>query len=162
MAHLVTHGDDSLDFPRILDPMTAYLEHANITVPDMDAAIAFLTTACPEFAIRHDTIHPVSGIRWVHLGTPTSYFALQEPHKGRTPEDHRRPYDDIGVNHLGLIVDDFDAVEARLEAAGYKRGMPVEPHPARKRAYWYDHAGFEWEFIEYLTDDLDQRNDYTS
>lgn len=140
--------------------MPAYVEHANLTVPDMDAAIRFLQTACPEFVVRHDTIHPVSGIRWVHVGTPESYLALQEPHKGRDPEDHRRPYDDIGVNHLGIVVDDLAAVEARLEAAGYERGMAGDPHPARKRNYWYDSAHFEWEFIEYLTADRDQRNDY--
>lgn len=141
--------------------MPAYLEHANITVPDIDAAIAFLQTACPEFAIRHDTIHPVSGIRWVHIGTPDSYFALQSPHLGRDPEDHRRPYDDIGINHLGIVVDDFDAVEERLAAAGYRRGMEVDPHPSRKRSYWHDHANFEWEFIGYLTGDRVMRNDYS-
>jgi len=141
--------------------MDPYLEHANITVPEMDAALDFLRVACPTWQIRHDAIHPVSKLRWVHVGTPDSYLALQEPHSGRTPEDHRRPYDDIGINHLGIVVPDFDALAARLDAAGYRRGMEVDPHPARKRAYWFDHAGFEWEFIEYLTSDPADRHDYT-
>ncbi|HYE76529.1 MAG TPA: VOC family protein, partial [bacterium] len=50
--------------------MPAYLEHANITVPDIDAAIAFLTTAFPEFQVRHDSgPRPGDEIRWVHVGT---------------------------------------------------------------------------------------------
>ncbi len=45
--------------------MAAYLEHANITVPDVDAAIAFLKLVEPGFAVRRDAIHE-SGYRWVH------------------------------------------------------------------------------------------------
>lgn len=141
--------------------MPTYLEHANITVPDLDAAITFLTTAFPEFQVRHDS-GPKDGheIRWVHIGTPASYIALQEPHKEQAPRDLRNPYNDIGINHLGWITDDFDGVIARLEAAGYRPGMPTVPHPQRKRAYYYDHAGFEWEIIQYLSEDLALRNDY--
>ena len=32
------------------------LEHANITVPDIDAAIAFLSVVAPDFRIRHDAL----------------------------------------------------------------------------------------------------------
>ncbi len=35
--------------------MTARLEHANITVPDIDAAIEFLLTLEPGFRVRHDS-----------------------------------------------------------------------------------------------------------
>jgi hypothetical protein len=34
--------------------MVAYLEHANITVPDIGAAIAFLQVVEPRLAVRHD------------------------------------------------------------------------------------------------------------
>ena len=141
--------------------MPAYLEHANITVPDMDAAIAFLTTAFPEFRVRHDAVNAISGIRWVHVGTDASYIALQTPHHPDTAKDLRDPYNDIGINHLGFVVEDFDGVTARLAAASYKPGMEVDPHPHRKRAYWYDHAGFEWEIIEYLSEKPEERNDYS-
>lgn len=33
--------------------MQAYVEHANITVADIDQAITFLQTALPDFKIRH-------------------------------------------------------------------------------------------------------------
>jgi len=136
--------------------MAAYLEHANITVPDVDAAIAFLRVVEPEFQIRHDE-KPDEGHRWVHIGTGDSYFAIQEPHLGSTPQDRRRPYRDIGINHLGLVVEDLPAVVRRLADSGYREGIEGEENAYRKRAYYYDSAGFEWELVEYLSDDPEER-----
>jgi hypothetical protein len=34
-------------------------------------------------------------------------------------------------------------------------------HPHRLRAYFYDEDGIEWEFIEYLSNNPSERNDYT-
>ena len=139
--------------------MTTYLEHANMTVPDVDAAIAFLKAIDPTFTVRHDETPPGS-YRWVHIGTDHCYVALQAPHLDSDPQDARRPYKDFGVNHLSWVVDDLDAVVARLDAQGYRKGIGVEPHPYRKRAYYHDFAGFEWEIVEYLSDDPAQRNLY--
>ena len=80
--------------------MVAYLEHANITVPDIDAAIAFLKVVEPAFTVRHDA-SPAGSYRWAHIGTDQSYIALQEPHVDATPQQAHRPYKDYGVNHLG-------------------------------------------------------------
>lgn len=140
--------------------MASYLEHANITVPDVEAAIRFLKTIDPTFRIRHDEKPPGSH-RWVHIGTEESYFALQEPHLDSSPEDKRRPYRDIGVNHLGLVVDDLEQVVRRLEENGYRKGIDGEENPHRKRAYYYDSANFEWELVQYLTDDPTKRNAYS-
>jgi hypothetical protein len=139
--------------------MVAYLEHANITVPDIDAAIAFLKVVEPTFIVRHDA-SPAGSYRWAHIGTDQSYIALQEPHVDATPQQAHRPYRDYGVNHLGWVVDDLPAVVRRLEEHGYRRGMAVAPHPYRKRAYYYDAAGFEWEIVEYLSDRPEERHSY--
>lgn len=139
--------------------MTAYLEHANITVPDIDAAIAFLKVVEPAFKVRHDGMAQ-DGYRWVHIGTDSSYIALQEPHSGPAPANARPAYQNYGVNHLAWVVDDIAAVVRRLEARGYRKGM-VEDHSHRKRAYYFDTAGFEWEFLQYLSEDPAQRNSYT-
>lgn len=103
--------------------MVAYLEHANITVPDIDAAIAFLQMVEPAFAVRHDA-SPAGTYRWAHIGTDQGYIALQEPHVDAAPQPAHRPYKDYGVNHLGWVVDDLHAVVCRLEEHGYRRGMP--------------------------------------
>ena len=139
--------------------MKTYLEHVNITVPNIDAAIAFLKAIDPGFWVRYDETPPGS-YRWAHVGNDDFYVALQGPHPGSEPLDFRPTYTNYGVNHAGFVVNDLDAVVRRLEHAGYKRGMDTEGHPHRKRAYYFDSAGFEWEVLEYLSDDPDKRNSY--
>ena len=57
--------------------MGSYVEHANLTVSDLDAMIAFVQTAVPDFKIRKRW---VSGeFNWVHIGTDSSYLALMNP-----------------------------------------------------------------------------------
>ena len=140
--------------------MPAFLEHVNITVPDIDAAIEFLKIVDPLIEVRHDEI-PDGSYRWAHVGVGNSYIALQEPHIGSDPKSNRRPYKDYGANHIGWVVDDLDAVTVRLEEAGYRQGIPGEEHIYRRRAYYYDSAGFEWEFVEYLTGQMDERYSYS-
>ena len=139
--------------------MTPYLEHANLTVPDIDAAIAFLRAIDPSLRVRHDGIKE-DGRRWAHVGTDRSYIALHTAGGRRAPKQPRETYTNIGFNHLGWVVEDCDAVVGRLEAAGYRRGMEAEAHPHRKRVYYYDAAGFEWEILEYLSEDPAEFNDY--
>lgn len=139
--------------------MVALLEHANITVSDIDAAIAFLQVVEPRFVVRHDET-PEGSYRWVHIGAENCYIALQEPHLGSDPQSNRRPYKDYGVNHLGWVVDDFDAVIGRLKAHGYQEGIPGEDSRYRRRAYYYDSAGFEWEIVAYRTEKLEERYSY--
>lgn len=139
--------------------MATYLEHANITVPDIDAAISFLKVIDPSFNVRCDkTVE--GGIRWVHVGTERHYIALQEPHLDATPVNPVPSYKNYGVNHLSWVVDDLASVITRLEEGGYKKGIPVDPEPYRKRAYYYDLAGFEWEIVQYLSNKPDERNYY--
>src|SRR5690606_1873108 len=47
--------------------MTVRLEHANLQVQDVEAMIAFIRTAFPDFRIRHDSGR-VDPERWVHVG----------------------------------------------------------------------------------------------
>jgi catechol 2,3-dioxygenase-like lactoylglutathione lyase family enzyme len=140
--------------------MTTYLEHANITVPDIDAAIAFLKVIEPAMEVRHDET-PEGKYRWAHIGIGDQYIALQEPHVGSQPTDSRRPYKDYGVNHIGWVVDDLDPVIRRLEEAGYRPGIPGEEHPYRRRVYYFDSLGFEWELVQYLSDRFEERFSYT-
>jgi len=137
--------------------MSARLEHANITVGDLDAAIDFLLTAIPDFRIRGRGTDP-EGVRWVHVGSETSYIALNEA----DPEtDEATAAPSRGVNHLGFVVDDAEAVKRRLTAKGYREGYICEPHPHRKRIYLHDRDDNEWEFVEYLSDYVAERNDYS-
>ncbi len=87
--------------------MAVRLEHANLTVRDIDGMIRFLQTAFPEFRVRGEGKNRDGG-RWVHVGTDQTYIALS-PAK-REPEQHWMPYQGApGVNHLAYEVDDVEA-----------------------------------------------------
>lgn len=137
--------------------MLPYVEHANITVGNIDRTVEFIQTALPSFAIRHCGQGDL--YRWCHIGTELSYLALQEVVERESVD--RTPYRDSGINHIGLVTDDIESVKARLLAAGYKENKMETSHPWRKRIYFWDPNGIEWEFIEYLSQDDTQRNDYS-
>jgi catechol 2,3-dioxygenase-like lactoylglutathione lyase family enzyme len=134
------------------------LEHANICVRDVDAMIRFLTTAFPEFRVRGEGISR-DGTRWVHIGTDDTYIALGQ---ARTDSGkHWMPYSgEPGVNHLAYEVDDVESLRARFKAAGYRESTVPNAHPHRKRLYFYDSEGNDWEFVQYFSQDSAQRNDY--
>ena len=138
--------------------MTARLEHANLSVHDLDGVIRFLRTAFPDFRVRRDATGD-DGQRWVHVGTTETYVALNQaaPDGGPPHEPYRgRP----GLNHLAYEVDDIAAVSERLRAAGYRQSAAAEQHPHRSRAYFLDPDGNDWEFVQYLADDPASRHDY--
>ena len=96
----------------------------------------------------------------MHLGTDDSYIALAR--STIEPEKRWQPYAGVpGVNHLAYVVDDVEAVRERLKSAGYQDSTPVNNHPYRKRIYFFDDDGNDWEFVQYLTDDPAKRHDYT-
>jgi catechol 2,3-dioxygenase-like lactoylglutathione lyase family enzyme len=137
--------------------MTVRIEHANIIVRDIDKAAKFLQTAFPEFEIRRD-VHRREG-RWMHLGTDDTYIALTEA--TIEPAESWVPYSGRpGINHLAYEVDDADALRERMRAAGYKDSTVPNTHPHRKRVYFYDPDGNDWEFVQYFSDDPAERNDY--
>jgi catechol 2,3-dioxygenase-like lactoylglutathione lyase family enzyme len=137
--------------------MTPRMEHANLIVRNLGDAVRFLQAAFPEFAVRHEGEN--DGRRWMHIGTEDTYIALSEASK--EPAEAWVPYGGRpGVNHLGYEVDDVEAVRARLTRAGFKDSTYPNQHPHRRRVYFYDADGNDWEFVQYLTDDPAKRNDY--
>ncbi|PQJ89929.1 VOC family protein [Aliivibrio sifiae] len=136
-------------------------EHANITVPNIDAALAFLLNAAPDFRIKADQT-PENSYRWVHVGNESCYFALQEPNDPLTAKDTRRPYQNISINHIGMIVDDLDNIQLKLLALGYEQNGNITQEKHGRRIYFYDKSGFEWELIEYDTKNLSDRYNYTN
>ena len=137
--------------------MSIRLEHANITVRDIDAAVHFITTALPDFHVRREWDD--EGERWMHIGNDDTYIALIEANQESSQQ--REPYAATpGINHLGYEVDDVDALRERLSAAGFKDSTYPNNHPHRKRVYFYDTDGNDWEFVQYFSNDPAERNDY--
>ena len=139
--------------------MSTKLEHANLCVVDIDGMIKFLQAALSDFIVRHDETDS-DGDRWVHIGNDTTYIALnnstQKDSSDWTPYSGKP-----GVNHLGYMVDNAEQVRSRLLAADYIESTVENNHPFRKRFYFYDPEGRDWEFVEYLSEKLEERNDYT-
>jgi len=143
------------DHEKGVDP---FLEHINITSTDIEATVAFLQTAMPEFQIRGGG-EGIACKRWVHVGTDSSYLSIED--RGASEKGPHRPYIHPGLNHIGFVVPDSDALVGRMRRAGYEEGNHVLDHPFRKRYYFFDHDENEYEFIEYLGDNAAEKNDYT-
>ncbi len=95
----------------------------------------------------------------MHVGTDETYLALNQA--TAEPERPWTPYQGLpGVNHLAYEVDDVEAPRDRLNAAGYQDSTVPNAHPYRKRVYFNDPEGNDWEFVEYLSGDPAERHDY--
>ncbi|MRI31526.1 lactoylglutathione lyase [Endozoicomonas sp. OPT23] len=138
--------------------MNVYIEHANVTVKSIQESSRLLQAAFPDFQLRGEG---VSGDkRWAHFGNEVIYLTLNEPLEGKA-DALAKNYAVSGLNHLAFVVDDIDSIDQRLQASGYKSD-PVfqEESELRRRHYYEDSNGLEWEFVQYLTDDLSLRNHY--
>lgn len=136
-----------------------YLEHSNITVTDLEEAVRFFKVAFPDFEIRGRGRAETPGNErdWLHFGNQTTYVALEVANDGKS--DHMT-YRNPGLNHIGFVVEDVELVARRLLDAGFEENMRDFSHPYRKRTYFYDSDGNEYEFVEYLTDNPHERNQY--
>ena len=138
--------------------MKIRIEHANLAVRDVDVMIRFLQAAFPDFQVRREG-KSWHGARWVHIGTDDTYIALNEARE--EPAEAWVPYaGKPGLNHLGYEVDDVEALRARLAEANYRDSTVPNQHPHRRRVYFHDPEGNDWEFVQYFSDDPAERNDY--
>ncbi len=122
------------------------LEHANLTVQDVDRSTAFYR-AVLGFEVRwQGSARDFDGpVRAVHIGTDDTYLALFESQKeGRAPAD----YDAPGLNHIGFQVDSVDTYRARLAELDIEVHLEGDYDPGR-RIYFYDPDGIEVELVEY-------------
>lgn len=137
--------------------MEIRLEHANLAVRDLAAMQRFLLTAFPSFRVRAEGENLFGG-HWVHVGNDFTYVALVEAVK--EPTERWVPYSGKpGTNHLGFEVEDVGALRSRLAEAGYRDSTVPNEHPHRRRVYFHDPEGNDWEFVEYTSDDPVERND---
>ena len=80
--------------------------------------------------------------------------------RGATERGPHQPYVHPGMNHMGFVVSDAAAVSERLLEAGFEGGATFTDHPHRHRYYFYDHDRNEYEFVQYLSEDASERNEY--
>ncbi len=118
-----------------------YLEHINITVTDIERSAALLR----DLMGWHDRWRGPSqlGGETIHVGGERDYIAVYT--KG-APID--RFAKGMPLNHVGLVVDDLDAAEAVVKAAGLEPFNHADYEPGR-RFYFFDWDGIEFEMVSY-------------
>ncbi len=132
-----------------------YLEHANITVNDLQETIKFFQTAFPHFKIRGGG----NQLReWVHFGDDDTYIAINQAKQSDLKVE--KNYDKIGINHLGFVVQNVEEIANNLLNSGYKRDYPKEVEQFRIRDYFADADGNQYEFVQYLSDKPQEKNSY--
>ena len=118
-----------------------FLEHANLTVSDPARSSALLQQLCG----WHERWRGPSQLGgWtIHVGTERDYLALS------SNEGRGGPYaKGVPLNHIGLVVDDLDAAEAIVIAAGLVPFSHGDYDPGR-RLYFFDWVGIEFEVVSY-------------
>lgn len=125
--------------------MTTRLEHVNICVPDCAATADVLRTLFG-WHIRWQGAARDNGYS-IHVGTEDQYVALYAP--GHEMGDTARRYhQNGGLNHIGVVVEDLDATEARVKAAGFTPHEHADYEPGR-RFYFDGPDGVEYEVVSY-------------
>ena len=122
---------------------TGFIEHVNLTVSQPERS-AQLFQDLFGWHIRWQGPARDGGIS-IHVGDDTNYLAVYaEPGKGAG----RGWEKGVPLNHVGIQVDDLDAVEQRVIAAGLVPFSHGDYEPGR-RFYFFDWDGIEFEIISY-------------
>lgn len=125
--------------------MTARLEHVNVTVSDLDRSVAMVEAVFGwHLRWRGGSIHDGES---AHMGEKDTYIALyQHPKQSKEGVDSYTTTG--GLNHIGVVVEDLDATEARVKVAGFAPYSHADYEPGR-RFYFNDMDGTEWEVVSY-------------
>ena len=120
------------------------IEHVNITVAD-PGRTSDLMEALFDWHVRwHGPAQ--NGGHTIHVGSDDHYVALYaggDTAKAAEVFAKGRP-----LNHIGVEVDDLDATEARVIAAGLRPFSHADYEPGR-RFYFLDPDGIEYEVVSY-------------
>ena len=124
--------------------MPSYLEHVNVTVSDPEATAKMLSDLFG-WRIRWHGEAIDNGVTY-HVGGDNSYVAVYSKGGAKALGDS---YESPGaMNHIGVVVDDLDATEARVSAAGFTPHMHADYEPGR-RFYFDAFDGIEIEVVSY-------------
>ncbi len=125
----------------------ARVEHVNITVSN-PAATAQVLEDIFGWHIRWQG-HSALGGDTIHVGEAgTASYVAVYGREGRDESKALAHKKGAPLNHIGVVVDDLDTTEARVEAAGLSPFSHGDYAPGR-RFYFFDRDGIEWEVVSY-------------
>lgn len=121
------------------------LEHVNISVSNAAATAAWLQQVFG-WHIRWEGDSKAGG-HSKHVGGADHYVVAYQPPKPALGTGGS--YSAVGhLNHVGVVVDDLPATEARVKAAGFVPYNHGDYEPGA-RFYFDDADGIEWEVVSY-------------
>ncbi|MDH3708115.1 MAG: VOC family protein [Acidimicrobiia bacterium] len=121
------------------------LEHVNVTVSDPRATADLLE----QLFDWHTRWHGPSlmGGHSIHVGDEHAYVALYAA--DQVGDDPRAGRDDlVGLNHIGVVVDDLDEVARRVAEVGIESYHHMDYEPGR-RFYFRGPDDIEFEVVSY-------------
>ena len=124
----------------------ARLEHVNIAVRDPKATAKVLSDLF-DWKTRWEGPALRDGFT-VHVGDEETYLALYR-HSDHAMDQQAPRYTHLAaMNHIGIVVDDIDAIEAAVKAKGYETHSHADYEPGR-RFYYTGHGDLEIEVVQY-------------
>tara|TARA_R110000772_G_scaffold132731_1_gene241218 strand:+ start:1460 stop:1852 length:393 start_codon:yes stop_codon:yes gene_type:complete len=127
----------------------ASLEHVNITVSNPQRSAALMRDLFG-WHIRWEGPSTLGG-HTIHVGSDDQYLALYTNEDVEAANEGAGPTFQKGqpMNHIAMTVDDLDAIEAKVVAAGLKPFGHDDYDPGR-RFYFFDWNGIEFEVVSYV------------
>lgn len=123
----------------------ARLEHVNLTVANPLETAKMLSDVFG-WHIRWQG-EAINGGLTVHVGAEATYLALYT--RDIALKENEERYERLlGLNHLGVVVDDLDDAEKRVRAAGFTPHQFDDYEPG-KRFYFENQEGLELEVVSY-------------
>jgi catechol 2,3-dioxygenase-like lactoylglutathione lyase family enzyme len=123
----------------------ARLEHVNFTVRNAQETAQMLCDLFDWHIRWHGPA--LNGGTTYHVGTDDAYVAIFTP-KGRAVVRDEDKAAKGNMNHVGVVVDDLDAVESAVKARGLVPYNHADYEPGR-RFYFNDTDGIEYEVVSY-------------
>lgn len=121
-------------------------EHINLSCQNLEVTKNFYQTLFPDWYVRAENQEEES--HWIHFGNDQFYLALNDLSSAKRVHTL---YENIGVNHIGLVIDDGDAMKAMLDKNGVEYYTMTAPE-TKHRIYITDPDGNEIELVEYQKD----------
>ena len=133
------------------------LEHVNLVVTDIEKSLKFYRAAFPHWHVRDQGKGEWYGRprTWVHFGDDYQYLVFGDHGKG---ENRDLAGYQVGLAHFAFVTDNIDGVISRLTEAGFGIAQEGADEPFRRNIYFIDPDGFEVEFVQYLSDLPEERN----
>jgi catechol 2,3-dioxygenase-like lactoylglutathione lyase family enzyme len=149
MAVAYSESKESKELNDVKSPATTpkinfqRFEHINLSCRDINVTRQFYQTLFPDWFVRTE------GEGWMHFGNHQFYLSLfEEPSQ---TERRDRPYYSIGINHVGFVVEDGEAMKTYLDAVGIDYVVEMSPETL-VRLYLSDPDGNEIELVAYPLD----------